>query len=123
MTPNYIEQLDLGEIAFFKSFVIARLAHGITLNKNHLQTLVDILLNHFEEDDFVYISDRCNDFDVNPVSYMNFKFPQQLKGIAVVAPTENKRKNAEFEKHFLKMPFEVFATLDEASVWALSLLK
>ena len=95
---------------------------GITIAPEHNVTLLNIVDTYYKNKNFVYISNRLNSYAVNPAIYIETSKVENLVGFAVVSKDYKAKSNAEIEKLFLKKPFEIFNTLDQAVNWAQSIL-
>ncbi|GHA50079.1 hypothetical protein GCM10007103_33610 [Salinimicrobium marinum] len=117
------KDLDFVILKFHENFVISELKDGVLLEQKKLNRLIKICTDFYKEKRFIYISKRINNYNVNPVVYLNLKEVKNLGGIAIVCSHNNCFSTASFEKNFSKIPFEVFLDFEEAVKWAEDLLK
>ena len=72
---------------------------------------------------YVYISHRINNYNVDPMVYFNLSEAKGLVGIAVVGDSTASLNMAQFEKRFTKLSFEIFPELADAIFWAQKLVE
>lgn len=121
--PQKNLELEFTVLDFFRDHVISTPREGAVLEKKHVSDLVEVCSDYYEGKDFVYLSCRVNDYNVNPTIYLDLETVKNLKGIAVVSKKPTSLNMAEFEKNFCKIPFEVFTSLEPALQWTKDLLK
>lgn len=114
---------DFGEINIFKNFVIAIMKEGTTVKPEHNNDLVEVANTYFPNRPFGYISYRKNSYAVDPMVYLKTSQIENLVAFAVVAEDEQRIRNAEVEKLFLKKPLQIFTNLDEAKDWINGLIE
>ncbi len=114
---------DFGEINVFRNFVIAIMKEGTTVRPEHNDDLVEVANTYFFNRPFGYITYRKNSYAVDPMVYLKTSEIKNLVAFAVVADDEQKLRNAEIEKLFLKKPLEIFSNLDEAKDWVNNLIE
>lgn len=111
-------ELNFTHLEFYDTFVISTIKEDVLFNEDHVEILRKVCGEHFKDNQFVYLADRKNNYNVNPVIYINLIQTNTLKGIAVISNNINKLKTANFEKQFSPVPFELFHNMDEAMAWA-----
>lgn len=111
-------ELSFTSLIFYDSVVISTIKEDIIVEKDHVEQLKEICTAHFGEKEFVYITHRKYNYNVNPVIYLDLVKINTLKGIAVVSDKIEKLKTANFEKQFSPVPYELFHNKEEAIVWA-----
>ena len=119
------KELDLPytHLEFFPSYVISTFKEGQVLEKEIIEELRILLEEFYGERKFVWLSNRKNKYNVNPLVYMNLIQKNILLGMAVILNGSEGAQNANFEKQFASFPFEIFDTMDEALAWTQSLLE
>jgi hypothetical protein len=110
--------LSFTHLEFFDAIVISTIKEDVLVDENHVEELREVCVDHFENKEFVYVANRKNDYNVNPVIYINLLKTNTLKGIAVISENIERLKTANFEKQFSPVPFELFQNKEEAIVWA-----
>lgn len=116
-------KLSFTELHFFDSVVISTVKEDVIIEKDHIEELRTICNQHFGNEDFVYITHRIYDYNVNPVIYIDLLKTNNLKGIAVISDNLERLKTANFEKNFSPVPYELFENKEEAIIWANSLVQ
>ncbi|WP_424494020.1 hypothetical protein [Salinimicrobium sp. GXAS 041] len=121
----YIKTVELSFVVlrFHEGFVVARIKNGVVLDHEKLDELLRTVQKFFNGKKHVYISERINDYNVDPLIYPQLVQEKTLSGIAIICKTAAAVKGANFEKKFSKVPFEVFMEFEDAREWALELLK
>lgn len=117
MSVEKIVSLDFAVVHLYKHYVITYVKEGVCIDESELNAFKKIADDFYYDRPFVYISNRVEDYNVNPVAYLKITFPEYLLGIAIVI-SEEKSKNAHFEEKFVKIPYRIFNALDEAKQWA-----
>lgn len=113
--------LDFTYLEFYQDYVISTVKEGTILEEEEVDELIDTCREHYGEELFVYISNRKFSYTVNPLIYLNLFKIENLEGIAVASSNPDTLQTANFERHFSKVPVELFQGLDEAMAWAKSL--
>ena len=118
-----ISELKFTRLEFYEDFVISRLFEDILAGQPEINKLVEECSSFYNYKNYVYISHRINNYNVDPMIYFNLSEAKGLVGIAVVSNTTASINMAHFEKKFAKLPFEVFLKLPDAIAWAQTLVK
>ncbi len=115
--PIELIELDFVKIEFYAHFMISTPIEGITLNEAHVRTIQDLATKFYGGKSFGYISNRENDYsrNISPEAYTR-QFPT-LTAIAIVYKTETSLKIANFEKFFIRIPFQTFEKMNDAKEW------
>ena len=116
--PQKILELEFTVLEFYKSFVLSKPREGEILEQKEISDLVEVCGEFYQENPFVYISYRVNDYNVNPIIYLNLDKVKNLTGIGIVCKKPSSLSTAMFEKQFSKVPYEIFTELDTARKWA-----
>lgn len=116
-------ELEFCKIRFFEDYVICNVNEGITLCTEKSNEITVFILNHFQNKPFVYITERIHSYSVDPSIYIRSSKVETLKGFAVVAFNHFAATSADYEKYFLKKPFEIFNDTSAAVRWAKNILK
>jgi hypothetical protein len=118
-----VTKLDypFGEIEIFDNYVLTVMKEGITVIPEYNIELVKIADKYFKGRPFGYITHRLNSYSVDPKVYLKTSKIENLVAFAVVSQKELNLTNSEVEKIFLRQPFEVFDTLEEAVSWVNSM--
>ena len=111
-------ELSFTSLEFYDSVVISTIKEDIVFDEHHVAELRKICAEHFQNKEFVYITHRKYNYNVNPVVYINLIQTNTLKGIAVISNRTEKIRTANFERQFSPVPYELFDNKDEALIWA-----
>ncbi len=117
-----IELIDVN-LEFYDGIVISEVKDDVVFEIEHVEQILRICNEVFEGKDYVYISNRKNNYNVNPTIYFELKDVKSLLGIGIVSERYEALKVASFEKQFSPVPFDIFSNMDEARAWAKTLLK
>lgn len=115
-------KFDFCTIHIHDNYMVVVMNEGVTITPIHNDTLLNVVDTYYKDKNFVYISNRLNSYAVNPAIYIETSKIENLIGFAVVSKDYKAKSNAEIEKLFLKKPFEIFNTLEQAIIWAKSIL-
>ena len=120
--PILIE-LDFGTLEIHDHCVISTIKEGVLFDKEERKKLFKVFDAYFEEKPFVYISNRKNDYTVNPTSYLQEDdYSNQLVGMAVLCYSKSSYQTALFEKKFYSRAFNVFYNIEACKLWANEIL-
>lgn len=123
--PHKILELPYTHLEFFDSYVISTFKEDQLLDREKIEELRSIFYDHFGDNKFVYLSNRINNYNVNPVVYLDLIQRNILLGMAIILNngSTTAAQTANFEKQFATIPFEMFHTKEEALAWAKRLLQ
>ncbi len=113
-----VKELDFCKIEFHSNYVICNINEGETISQKRSEELTKVLLNHFKEKSFVYITHRIYSYSVDPTIYNKLSKIKTFTGFAVVSSNLVVQQTAEVEKLFFKKPFKIFNDLETAKEWA-----
>jgi hypothetical protein len=117
-------KLEFTTLDFYNSYVVSTLNDGAVFRKNEFLQLMEVCQDNFKDNKFVYISNRENNYNVDPTIYIQLeKFRKNLVGIAIVSNKVSSINMAEFERNFSKAAFNIFLELKDAEEWAEGLIK
>ena len=115
-------KLSFTELEFYESAVISTIKENLIFGHEHVHQLRKICIDHYGNSDFVYITNRKYNYNVNPVIYLDLIQVGTLKGIAVLSNKIERLQTANFERNFSPVPYELFENREEALTWANSLV-
>jgi len=121
--PSKTLNLSFTKLEFYDSIVISTVNEDVLFEKSHISELRAICANHFDKGKFVYIANRKNNYNVNPIIYINLIETNTLQAVGIISENMGKLKTANFEKQFSPVPFELFQNKEEAIVWAKRVLQ
>ena len=116
--PLKILELEFTILEFHKHYVISKPREGQILEAKQIADLVEVCSEFYSGKAFVYLSYRINDYNVNPIIYLNIEKVRNLAAIGIVCKKESSLNTARFEKQFCKLPYEIFTDLMPAREWA-----
>lgn len=119
-----IETIDLNftTLNFYKNFVVSKIKEDVVLDKKNTEALVKACSEIYQGEKFIYISQRFNSYNVDPLIYVDLEKATNLWGIAIVSNKISALKMAFFEKSFANFPFEIFTEFEESLIWAKEIL-
>ena len=124
MTPKLRTiELEFTLLEFHENFVVSWVKENVVLSKKQVFDLIDACSGNYENKNFVYISKRIHNYNVDPTVYINLDKVKNLAGIAIVSDKTSALNMAQFEKTFSKIPFEIFLELEDAINWTQKILK
>lgn len=109
--------LDFAEIEIYPNYIISKIQEGIIFSVEHLEILNTVFQEYYPNKRFGYVSNRINDYSVDPICYLDSKRFINLSCIAVWYHNETTLNTTKIEKSFNSNPFEAFETLDECVSW------
>ena len=121
--PEKRLELEFTILNFFPNYVLSQPREGIVLGGQQVADLVEICSDYYKGKDFVYLSYRVNDYNVNPTIYLHLEDVKNLRGIGVVSKKTSSLNMATFEKNFSKVPYEIFLDLEKAIEWVQVILE
>lgn len=120
--PVLIE-LNFCTLEIHDNCVISTIHEGVLFDVEERKQLYKIFDKYFTGKPFIYISNRKNDYTVNPTSYLQKDaYTNQLMGMAVLCYNESSYQNALFEKKFFDRAFNVFYSVEECKLWVKEVL-
>jgi len=122
--PLVEKTFEIGRFRYYPNFIVGEFNEGAHVTKQNAAEPIQLAQEIYgTEKPLVYISHRLNSYSMDPVGYQEVSklFPN-FKGFAIVSKNRYRRMIAKLEKLFIKKPIAVFYDLDEALVWAESLL-
>jgi hypothetical protein len=122
---NALRYYDLGyaEVFVYHNYLVNQIKEGQTVTMEHVQVLRDMVNQHFQDREMIYISNRANVYTVDPMVYQEVSKIKNILGIAMVVYTERRHTTTLFEKQFYSRPFKIFEQLSEAMIWAVSIIE
>lgn len=109
--------LDFTEIEVYEDYLISTVKEGVVFDLPHLEKIHMVFDTFFPDKLFGFISNRKNDYTVNPTCFMHHSKYPRLIGEAVLCHTKSSYNISQFEKKFYSRPFEAFFSLDECKSW------
>lgn len=115
-----MKEIDLGftVVQLYEKFGVSHIKDDVVLDYEKSRVLLQTFIDHYGEKPFVYLSQRKNNYNVNPTIYYNLNEGNGLLGIGIACEHPERSVIAKFEKKFCKFPFEIFYNLEDAKKWA-----
>lgn len=118
--------IDIGfaQLELHEHYLIATINEGVVFDAPHLIILHEMFEKHYYKRPFGYISNRKNDYTINPTCYSETDiFNVQIVGVATLCYSEASYQNALFAERFLKYPHKAFFEMNECVAWIENQLK
>lgn len=109
---------DFCQMSIFDKYVIVVVNEGVDLRLKQHNILAKIAESHFQNQPFVYISNRVNSYSVDPKIYFETVKIKNLQGLAIVSNNSKVIGNAQIEKLFYQKAFKIFRAIEDAITWA-----
>lgn len=116
-------ELEYTILKFHENYVVSRVKEGAIISSKEIKDLVKICSGFYKKREFVYISKRVTNYNVDPTIYLNLEKVENLAGIAIVSKKVSSINMANFEQNFSKVPFDIFLDLDDALEWKNEVIK
>ena len=120
--PLKIVELEFTVLEFYPNYVSSQPREGQVLEGKKMTDLVEVCTSFYNGKYFVYLSNRINDYNVNPTVYINLHNVKNLAGIGIICKNQSAFNTATFEKQFSKIPYEVFREREPALQWINNLI-
>ena len=116
--------IDFAHFDLYENYLVATIHEGVIFDAPHLIKFHEIFDKHYYNRPFGYISNRKNDYTINPTCYaVSEKYNTKIVGVATLCYSEITYRNANFTERFLKWPHSAFYTMEECVEWIESQLK
>jgi hypothetical protein len=116
-------ELEYTILNFYENYVVSRVKEGALISSKEIKDLVEICSGFYKNKEFVYISKRVTNYNVDPTIYLNLEKVENLAGIAIVSSKVSSINMASFEQNFSKVPFDIFLDLEDALEWKNEVIK
>jgi len=111
-------KLDFASIEVLDYYFIVTINEGLLFDRSHLAQLYKVFNTYFPNKSFGYISNRVNDYTVDPTSYFKTQEDPWLAAVAIMCYSENGYNNAVFEGNFYKKrPHKPFYNMEDCKNW------
>lgn len=108
--------LDLGfaVFEFYEKYVIATVKEGVVLGQQEMAKFHEIFSHYYGDNLFGYISNRKNDYTINPLYYKEIeKYDLKIVGIATLCYSKESYDMALFAEQFFSWPHAAFYKLED----------
>ncbi len=110
-------RLSFCTIEIYEHTIVGTIDDGVDLTLEKSSEIIEVAINHFKSEPFVYIANRRHSYSVDPIIYKYNSELKNLKGFAIVI--DNLYDNTiEIEKIFSHKPIDTFESLDDALAWS-----
>ncbi|PKA84272.1 hypothetical protein ATE92_2452 [Ulvibacter sp. MAR_2010_11] len=120
MVPKTKYVIDIGFATFdlYENYLVATVNEGVLFDTPHLLKFYDIFDTHYYNRPFGYISDRKNDYTINPTCYKDAnRFNPNLVGVATLCYSEATYEISLFAGQFFDYKHCPFYTMKECVAW------
>ncbi len=111
-------RLPFGSLLCFEQYVICTIDSGVDFDKDCVDTLIGALQDNYGDQPFVYITNRKNDYSLNPAEARRIISETSLSAAAFVLVRKFSFDSFQSERAFYKIPTEAFPSLRQAIEWA-----
>ena len=112
------KEINLGNLYFFKSFLIAEYHEGVRLDFESFNEAQEVILSHFGNKEYGYIANRINSYCTNISDAPLFNAVlKNLKAHATVTYNPFSEMNFELESHFFDFNRKLFKSISDATSW------
>lgn len=109
-----------GVYYFFKNCIVSEVYEDKHFDFDEGQEIMSIAKDYYGDiSEIGYISNRINNYSLEPTSWLKFFKTNMLKHYSVVTYNLASLKNAQLEKMFVKTKFNSFNNIEEAINWSL----
>ena len=108
--------LDVGfaSFQFYDNYVIATVREGVVLGQEEMAKFHEVFVNQYGDNPFGYISNRKNDYTINPLYYKEIeKYNINIVAIATLCYSKESYDMALFAEQFFSWPHAAFYTLED----------
>jgi len=121
--PTLSLDKDFAHFELYEHYLVATIHEGVIFDTPELHELIDVFNKHYYNRPFGFISNRKNDYTINPNCYAETKtFDLKIVGIATLCYSQFNYDNAIFGGRFYDWPHKAFFTMHECVTWINSLL-
>lgn len=110
--------VDFAQFELHEHYLIATINEGVIFDRPHLIKFHEVFDKHYFNRPFGYISNRVNDYTINPTCYVESNnFDPNIVGIATMCYSDVTYQNAKFTERFLKWPHRAFFKMEDCVNW------
>ncbi len=112
--------IDIGfaHMELHEHYVVCTIHEGVVFDTPQVHKLHEVFAEHYHDRPFGYISNRKNDYTINPTSYAeNDNYEVQLVGVATLCYSDETYQNALFAERFLQYPHKAFFKMEDCVNW------
>ncbi|SHJ54429.1 hypothetical protein [Aquimarina spongiae] len=116
---------NIGTFYCYDHFMISEINEGVIVDLKMTLEVTNTLTKKYygRKKPFVYITNRVNSYSMDPtIHFETAKMLPNTLGYAIVTYDKTNTDVANLEKAFLKIPIQIFHSLDQAVQWAESII-
>lgn len=113
---------DYGIYFFYDNIVVMEANEGILLSYSEEVSVLLNILKILDKKHWCFLANRVNSYATQPIEYRYLEKIPTLKALAVVCYSEAAQSNAAIESRFFHKPYKVFDNLEDAFLWAKTIL-
>lgn len=117
--------VNIGSFYYYENFMVSEIEEGVVIDLEMVMQVTDMYTKKYygRHKPFVYIANRINSYSLNPtVHFETAKILPNTKGYAIVTYSKMNAEIANIERPFLKIPIQIFYSMEEAIKWAEDLI-
>jgi hypothetical protein len=118
--PHREVEFPFGRITLYPRHVEMRARGGVELGHPEFEAMIEVLLAHFEQRPYGYLSVREEDYSVDPMAGKRVVTETGVVAGAFVIRSESARRVLEVEKLFYQRPVRACATVEEGEAFLAS---
>ncbi|GAA0724132.1 hypothetical protein GCM10009430_28350 [Aquimarina litoralis] len=115
MTKYY--DLGFARVEIHQDYLKNTISEGFLVMPEHNNLLLEFVIKYFNNKSFIYISNRINNYAVDPTVYHETTKIDTLKGIAIVSKNHRQKKLTELESKFFNKEIAYFNNIKDALIW------
>lgn len=113
-------EFNFGCLELYPLHLISRIRGGMHLDEGEFNEMLEAIHGHFGTKPYGYLSDRVEDYSVNPVSARRIVLDTGVVAGAFVIRNDRAREVSNVERLFYDAPVLLCATIEEAEAFLLS---
>ena len=110
-------ELSYCQLEFYDHYAILTMYEGSKLNKATDTEITEILEDHYNNKDFIFITHRIHKYSIDLDIY-NGKRLRNMKGFAIVSKNPEEHQRAMVEQALWSKSFVFFKDINDATDWA-----
>jgi len=121
-TPFKVIKNEIAHLELYEKYIVSSINEEIIIDENILHWLVMLFDKYYPNKNFAYITNRVNQYSLNPMVYPLMAMHKGLQAMAIVSYTDLGKQTALYEKGFFKKPLNIFSNTEQAIHWVLSMV-
>lgn len=116
------EKTHFGTVEYHENIAVGIVNAGVDFGKECVDTLIEGLNRNFQDKPFIYISNRVNDYSLNPAETRRLELETNMIGAAFVLVRRFSFDSFQTEKVFYRIPTHACTSKEDAMNWAHKIL-